>query len=108
MILYHVTSLPDALAIKQNGFEDRGGHYLTSSVHRGVWLSDRPIDENDGATCSDATLVIELNVAAAELSAYEWSEEGKSYREWLVPAEVIRKRGLVRLSETSTGPAAFG
>ena len=46
MILYHVTSSENAAAIKRDGFRDTGGD---QSEHHGVWLSDRPLDANEGA-----------------------------------------------------------
>jgi hypothetical protein len=47
MILYHVTSSENAAAIKRDGFRDTGG--MTESERRAVWLSDRPLDANEGA-----------------------------------------------------------
>ena len=41
----------------------------------------------------------------AELLDFEWIEEGKPYREWLIPAEVInpRIRSLEYLDEYALG-----
>ena len=40
-----------------------------------------------------------------ELSEFEWVVEGKTYREWLIPAEVInpRIRSLEYLDEYALG-----
>jgi hypothetical protein len=40
-------------------------------------------------------LVVSFSISLSALADYEWIEEGKGYREWLVPAEVIRKHGTV-------------
>jgi hypothetical protein len=88
MILYHVTSSESATAIKRDGFRDTGG--MTESEHRGLWLSDRPPDANEGAG-ADTVIAVDLPLSMAALDQYEWKEEGKGYREWLIPAAVINK-----------------
>ena len=75
----------------KDGFNEGVGHYLTDELHEGVWLSDRPLDSNEGAD-GDTLLVIDVEIADAELSDFEWVEEGKRYREWLIPAEIINPR----------------
>ena len=87
MILYHVTSSENAAAIKRDGFRDTGG--MTESGHRGVWLADRPLDANEGAPYT--VIAVDLPLSMADLDQYEWKEEGKGYREWLIPAAVINK-----------------
>ena len=49
MKLYHRTDVLAARAILRAGFRDGRGTYLTRHVFTGVWLSDRPLDENEGA-----------------------------------------------------------
>ena len=97
MTLYHITTLRDALVIVLSGFEDRPGYFGTEIEWRGVWLSDSPRGPNDGIS-GDAVLRVELDVPAHELAGYEWVEEGRGYREWLVPAALIRERGTVLLA----------
>ena len=60
---------------------------MTEVEFTGVFISDRPLDVNEGAAGS-WLLTIELTADAADLidREYEWVDEGKSYREWLVPA----------------------
>jgi len=95
MILYHITSSENAAAIKRDGFRDTGGSYMTESEHRGVehrgvWLFDRPLDANEGAW-GDTAIAVDLPLSEADLDQYEWKEEGKVYREWLIPAAIINK-----------------
>ncbi|MFQ5430437.1 MAG: hypothetical protein ACE5E1_09030 [Phycisphaerae bacterium] len=47
MIFYHRTDASAEILI--NGFRDGEGTYMTEIIHRGVWLSDRPLDANEGA-----------------------------------------------------------
>jgi hypothetical protein len=47
--LFHVTTADTASAILREGFREEGGSYMTDREFSGVWLSDRPLDANDGA-----------------------------------------------------------
>jgi hypothetical protein len=38
-----------------------------------------------------------LDCAESAIAEFEWSEEGKLYREWLIPAQFINKHGTVRI-----------
>ena len=55
MTLYHSTTPEAAKAICVFGFKDNTGNYLTGSKHRGVWLADCPLEENEG--CKGTVLV---------------------------------------------------
>jgi hypothetical protein len=98
MILYHRTTEESASSILAHGFTDATGSYLTDQEFTGVWLSSVPLDANEGAD-GDTLLRVTLNIPEAELANWEWVEEGKPYREWLIPAEVINSRAIVVLSE---------
>jgi hypothetical protein len=77
MHLYHSTKAENASRILSEGFRDHTDYYMTDELHTGVWLSDRPLDENEGAA-SGALLIVELD--GAVVTPYEWIEEGKPYR----------------------------
>jgi hypothetical protein len=64
---------------------------MTNREWTGVWLSDVPLDANEGAI-GDVLLRLSLKVPARDLRFWEWQEEGKPYREFLVPAELINSR----------------
>jgi hypothetical protein len=49
MLLWHRTTPAPPEEIVQAGFRDGRGRYSTDQEHEGVWLSDRPLDENEGA-----------------------------------------------------------
>ncbi len=94
--MFHRTD--DAEAILTSGFKDGTGRYLTTNEYSGVWLSNVPLDVNEGAF-GDTLLLVELDVAEGELSQFEWIEEGKGFREWLIPAALINAKGKVRIVE---------
>ena len=86
MRLFHRTS--SCQQITQGGFRDGRGTYLTSKVWDGVWLSDVPLDLDEGAE-GDDLLLIEMPENVVE--KYECVEDGKTYREFLIPAEVVNR-----------------
>jgi hypothetical protein len=98
MILYHRTYNGDA--ILRDGFRDEDGSYMLEDFAlRGVFLSDKPLDANEGAG-GDKLLEVTLPEDCCDFSYYELVEDGKPYREWCIPAEVINRHGAVRLATT--------
>jgi len=89
--LYHRTSADVARAIQADGFRNGRGSYLTSNEYEGVWLSDQPLDINEGAA-GDTLLRVVISCTDDELGLYEWVEEGKPYREFLVPDDWLNSR----------------
>jgi hypothetical protein len=98
MTLYHRTSRESAKQIQADGFRDGVGNYLTENSHSGVWLSNVPLDENEGAS-GDVLLEITVSLTEADVSKYEWAEEGKGYREFLIPAELLNPSMQMRIVE---------
>lgn len=89
MILYHWTNRKAAESILNNGFADGSGTYLADRVWHGGWLSNTPLDENEGA-CGEVLLKVHASIPAREWrERYEWIEQGKPCREFLVPAKVL-------------------
>ena len=88
---YHRTSA--AKKILEEGFRDREATYGVIGANRtfrGVWLSDRPLDAAD---CIDGDTLLKIEIPETLLVDYEWIEDGKHYREWLIPAEVVNACG---------------
>ena len=98
MILYRRTTRKLADIIVSEGFKDATGTYLTDREWSGVWVSDVPLDSNDGVT-GDVLFEINTDFDEATIADYEWIEEGKGCREWLIPAIVLS--GHVTLREVS-------
>jgi hypothetical protein len=90
--LYHRTTKDIARRIAADGFRDIEEYYSTENLHYGVWLSDRALDEDEGAV-GNAVLRVELTKDEPEIARFEWIEDGKPYREWLVPASLINECG---------------
>lgn len=89
-------------AIQAEGWRDSTGYYLTLNEYSGVWISNVPLDCNEGAQ-GEWLLTIELPDHLSEVldREYEWVEEDeeirewKRYREWLVPASLLNEHGTV-------------
>jgi len=69
---------------------------LTNREWSGVWVSDVPLDVNEGAK-GNVLLRIDLPMPDTCLSEFEWVEEDKPYREWLIPGSLERARQVVRV-----------
>jgi hypothetical protein len=94
MLFYHRTPAADAILGK--GFKDSTGLYITSQPHTGVWLSDVPLDENEGAK---GQVVLAIDIPERVLVPYEWVEDGKGYREFLAPAKLVNRYGPPRIHD---------
>jgi hypothetical protein len=86
--LYHRTDAGEE--ILSRGFRDGDGGYLTRNTYRGVWLSNQPLDVNEGAI---GRTLLAVEVPEAIVAEWEWVEEGKGFREFLVPAELVNEYG---------------
>src|SRR5262245_8840384 len=96
LTLFHRTARTTAERILRSGFRDTTARYLTDREWSGVWVADRPLDNSEGAS---GEALVQVEIAEEILTDYEWIEEGKPYREWLVPADILNKYGRIELVE---------
>ena len=94
MRLFHRTRGDVAAVILRDGFKDAVDTYMTGNVYSGVWFSAQPLDSNEGVM-GDTLLEIHMDDGIVE--PYEWVEEGKPYREFLVPAVIANRYGPPRI-----------
>lgn len=91
---YHRTSAAAAASILRDGFREATGSYgLDTLTLTGVFLSDVPLDCQDGAQ-GDVLLRVRLP-AHRVMDEFEIVEEAKPYREWCVPARILNEFGVV-------------
>jgi len=88
--LFHITSNANAEAILKEGFRDATGYYLTDQQHTGVWVSGEPFD---GQYLNDANTLFAIEIPEDTISEFEWIEEAKTIREWLIPAALLNSYG---------------
>ena len=50
MLVFHRTTQSAAEQILRSGFRDHAARYLTEREWTGVWASDRPLDNSEGAS----------------------------------------------------------
>lgn len=96
--LYHRTFLADR--ILRAGFIDTIEE-RRAGFARGVWLSDRPLDDQDQIR-GDAVLAVEMPYDVA--AEYEWTDGGDRYREFCVPAAIVNRYAPFVLVDPRTGP----
>jgi hypothetical protein len=56
----------------------------------GVWLSTEPLDEDPDP---HRITVLQIEIPEEEIAPFEWVEEPKPYREFLVPAALVNRYG---------------
>lgn len=95
IVLYHRTTTSRWRRIRAGGFRDGKGTYGMGAEVCGVWLSDRPLDFNEGAA-GDVLLSVELDLPRATLRRFEVREPGKTYREFVVPADLLNSHATAR------------
>jgi hypothetical protein len=93
MDLYHRTYAAEAII--GSGFRDGRFERLALGAAPGVWVTDRPLDEQDGAL-GNVVLVVS-GVPETAIADYEWlhSEEPQSFREFVVPAALLNRYPIV-------------
>ncbi|MFD7157550.1 hypothetical protein ACFV9C_23330 [Kribbella sp. NPDC059898] len=91
---FHTTDAAEA--ILREGFRDNTGSYMfVGHTPTGVFLGNRPANVNDGAK-GDQVLEVRLP-DDLDLDEFAIVEEGLPPWEWIVPAELINRRGSIRL-----------
>jgi hypothetical protein len=96
ILLFHKTTLQAATQILRDGFRDGTSPYMTDQEFSGVWLSDRPLGANEGVW-GDTLLEVSVDLTVDDLDAWEWIEDGKAHREWLIPADLLNPKCGVRI-----------
>ena len=90
VVLFHRTTEDAAAKILAGGFRDAKGNYMTTKRWRGVWFSNVPLSCNEGAK-GDVLLRVRFACHDARLWRWEWIEEDKPYREWLIPVRALER-----------------
>jgi hypothetical protein len=103
LIFFHRTTRENARSIIESGFRNSTGYFQSNRIWTGVWLSTVPVGSEHGAE-GDALLMVELEIDDHELARWEWAAEGRTYREWLIPANILNKCATVELVEQLDSP----
>jgi len=97
MHYWHYTAAAEATL--SEGFKDHTGLYLTPETFTGVWASNVPLDEGTfGGVYPSSTSGEEPCHLVVECDT-DLSEWAKTYREFLVPAEVLNQVPVRRATE---------
>lgn len=112
MILFHRTSIGEAREIIQHGFVDEKwafkvrGDVGAPRKLVGVWLSDRPLNEQEGPD-GDAILEVKLGLGDDALARFELDGVFWDARLWVVPAEVLNPHVSVRIHQVDPRSSWF-
>ena len=111
--LYHRTSIGDARVIVQNGFENQKWRFEheepeVGEVKKavGVWLSDRPLEEDQGPP-GDAVLEVAMDVSEEALVLFQLEGVKWDARLWIIPAELLNDRAHVRILQVDPRTSWF-
>ena len=86
MLLYHLTTKRNAEKIEAGGLIDGTGSYMLTREGSGLWYLDS-VREFDARPEVDTVLT--FSIPAGVAVQYEWEDEVKPYREFLIPASVV-------------------
>jgi hypothetical protein len=100
--LFHATTEAAAASIFTSGFRD-STLYIDGLELTGVWLSDIPLDRQEG---TKGTEVLVVDLPEELLADYELIEDEKTYREFCVPSGTVNRYPIVRLSAEDALEAA--
>ena len=90
MRVFHIASNKNAEAIPKEGFRNGTGYYLTDRLWEGVWISDKPFNDEH---LSNTNTLFAIEIPEEDISDCEWAEEGNPYREWLVDDKILNSYG---------------
>lgn len=111
-LLYHRTLVSLARGILKEGFgdekwgfgdEEHSGRALTAV---GVWLTDRPVDPDDGPPGA-AVLEVQLNMDDEELATFEIHGVLDEARLFVIPAKLVNPRASIRISAVDARSSWF-
>jgi len=89
MKLYHVTDIAGADTVVRDGFRDEEGSFGIASIWLlGVFVSDEPLTVYE---TPDADHLIEVVLPDGTTLEHELPEDGKGYREWCLPAQLLNQ-----------------
>ena len=93
MRLFHIANNTNAEAILKDGFRDVMGYHHAGQEWTGVWVSSEPLDWSQRQYLNKANTLFAIEIPEDVISEFEWAEEGKLIREWLIPAELLNSYG---------------
>src|SRR5262249_33292590 len=103
IVLWHRTHSENAAAILGHGSRETACPYGLDNNGTGVCFSDELLTPNEGEN-GDTVLRVTLDCTPEEIRQFEWIEEGKGFRKFLIPASFIVAYGSVaRVRKDSLG-----
>ncbi len=112
-VLYHRTSIGEARAIVQRGFQDiewdfgiQDARTGEDTVLTGVWLADRPLGAEEGIA-GDAVLEVTVTLTPEQLKPYELEGLLWDAKLWVASAELLNQHATTRILEVDPRSSWF-
>ncbi len=93
MKLFHIASKANRKAILEGGFRDTMGYHHAGQEWSGVWVSSEPLGWSQRQYLNGANTLFAIEIPEDVISEFEWVEEAKTIREWLIPAALLNSYG---------------
>ena len=103
MRLFHIANIANAEAILKDGFRDVMGYHYAGQEWTGVWVSSEPLDWSQRQYLNEANTLFAIEIPEDVISEFEWVEEGKTIREWLIPASLLNQYGPAVVTDDADG-----
>jgi len=103
MRLFHIANIANAEAILKDGFRDVMGYHYAGQEWTGVWVSSEPLDWSQRQYLNEANTLFAIEIPEDVISEFEWVEERKTIREWLVPASLLNQYGPAVVTDDADG-----
>ena len=103
MRLFHIANTANAEAILKDGFRDVMEYHHAGQEWTGVWVSSEPLDWSQRQYLNEANTLFAIEIPEDVISKFEWVEEGKTIREWLVPASLLNQYGPAVVTDDADG-----
>ena len=94
MRLFHIANKANTEVILKDGFRDVMGYHNAGQEWTGVWVSSEPLGWSQRQYLNNANTIFAIEIPEDVISEFEWVEEGKLIREWLIPARLLNSYGL--------------
>jgi hypothetical protein len=102
-VLFHKTTIGDARGILKEGYSDTEWDFGLKDAQTGeevtvtgVWLSNRPLEDNEGPE-GNALLEVTVDFSDEELLTFELTGMMWNARLWVVPAETLNAHSRTKI-----------
>ena len=94
MKVFQHSNTADTETVFKDGFRVVMEFHHAGQEWTGVWVSSEPLAWSERQYLNSANTVFTIEIPEESIAEFEWVEEGKMIREWLIPAKLINSYGI--------------